>query len=151
MGGAHCKLNVRCLMSHSNPWEFYMYLWSPLNPMPATCHKRKQKLHCNFRKVALQKLHCNNRFSQWGSNLPIAALQQEKLQCNIEKAALRESGAFLSLCCRFQAPTSRLPRLGPTEGLEHNQCRSPKQLGSHTPIFGNPSCKKSGSGFKLVF
>ena len=25
---------------------------TPLNPTPATCHKRKQKLRCNFRKVA---------------------------------------------------------------------------------------------------
>ena len=36
---------------------------TPLNPNPATCHKRKQKLRCKFRKVALQKLHCNIRFS----------------------------------------------------------------------------------------
>ena len=36
---------------------------TPLNPTPATCHKRKQKLRCNFQKVALQKLPCNIRFS----------------------------------------------------------------------------------------
>ena len=42
----------------------------------------------------------------------------EKLHCNIEKAALQESGAFLSLSCGFQAPTfrpPRNPRLGPAE------------------------------------
>ena len=47
-----------------------------------------------------------------------AALQQaKKLQCNIEKAALQESGAFLPLSCKFQAPTFRLPHLGPAEFL----------------------------------
>ena len=39
----------------------------------------------------------------------------EKLHCNIEKAALQESGAFLPLSCGFQAPTFRHPRLGPAE------------------------------------
>ena len=32
---------------------------TPLNPTPATCHKRKRKLRCSFRNAALQKLHCN--------------------------------------------------------------------------------------------
>ena len=32
-------------------------------PTPPTCHKRKRKLRCNFRNVALQKLHFNIRFS----------------------------------------------------------------------------------------
>ena len=36
---------------------------TPLNPTPATCHKRKRKLRCRFRNAALQKLHCNIRFS----------------------------------------------------------------------------------------
>ena len=35
---------------------------TPLNPTPATWHKRKRKLRCNFRSAALQKLHCNIRF-----------------------------------------------------------------------------------------
>ena len=39
----------------------------------------------------------------------------EKLHCNIEEAALQESGAFLPLSCGFQAPTFRHPRLGPAE------------------------------------
>ena len=30
---------------------------TPLNPTPATCHKRKQKSHCNFRKFSLSP--CN--------------------------------------------------------------------------------------------
>ena len=36
---------------------------TPLNPTPATCHKRKRKLRCSFRNAALQKLHCNIGFS----------------------------------------------------------------------------------------
>ena len=43
------------------------------------------------------------------------AAASEKLQCNIEKAALQESGAFLPLSCGLQAPTFRHPRLGPAE------------------------------------
>ena len=43
------------------------------------------------------------------------AATSEKLQCNIEKAALQESDAVLPLSCGFQAPTFRLPRLGPAE------------------------------------
>ena len=43
------------------------------------------------------------------------AAANEKLHCNIEKAALQESGAFLPLSCGFQAPTFRHPRLGPAE------------------------------------
>ena len=43
------------------------------------------------------------------------AAANEKLHCNIEKAALQESGAFLPLSCGFQAPTFRHPRLGPAD------------------------------------
>ena len=43
------------------------------------------------------------------------AAASEKLQCNIEKAALQESGAFLPLSCGFQAPTFMHPRLGPAD------------------------------------
>ena len=78
---------------------------TPLNPTPATCHKRKRKLRCSFRKVALQKLHLT----------PSCAAASEKLHCNIAKAALQESGAFLPLSCGFQAPTFRHPRLGSAE------------------------------------
>ena len=52
---------------------------TPLNPTPATCHKRKQKLRCNFWKVALPKLHYNIRFSAVRTSfLPKAALQRMK-------------------------------------------------------------------------
>ena len=40
------------------------------------------------------------------------AAANEKLHCNIEIAALQESGAFLPLSCGFQAPTFRHPRFG---------------------------------------
>ena len=43
------------------------------------------------------------------------AATNEELHCNIEKAALQESGAFLPLSCGFQAPTFRHPRLGPAD------------------------------------
>ena len=45
------------------------------------------------------------------------AAASEKLQCNIPKAALQESGAFLPLwnSCGSQAPTFRPPRFGPAE------------------------------------
>ena len=33
----------------------------PLNTTPATYHKRRQKLHCNFTKMAVQKLQSNIR------------------------------------------------------------------------------------------
>ena len=43
------------------------------------------------------------------------AAASEKLQRNIEKTALQESGAFLPLSCGSQAPTFRHPRLGPAD------------------------------------
>ena len=62
-----------------------------------------------------RKLHCNSRLFCsaeviWTKS---CAAANEKLHCNIEKAALQESGAFLLLSCGFQAPTFRHPRFGP--------------------------------------
>ena len=90
---------------------------TPLNPTPATGHKRKQKLRCNFRKVALQKSHCSIRFSASADFIltKSCAATYEKLHCNIGKAALQESGASLPLSCGFQAPTFSLPHSGPAE------------------------------------
>ena len=51
------------------------------------------------------------------------AAASEKLQCNIEKAGLQESGAFLPLSCGFQAPTFRHPRLAPADSASiRNPC-----------------------------
>ena len=50
---------------------------TPLNPTPATCHKRKRKSRCSFGSAALQKLRCNIRFSAVRKSFgPKAALQQ---------------------------------------------------------------------------
>ena len=81
------------------------------------------------------------------------AAASEKLQCNIEKAALQESGAFLPLSCGFRAPTFRHPRLGPAETFFSQTFRAlpgypaksrdipPKKFDSlgfegHTELFG---------------
>ena len=59
---------------------------------PPMKHSHFLQYRCHF----YQKLRCNKR----------------KLHCDIEEAALQESGAFL---LEFQAPTLRLPRLGPAD------------------------------------
>ena len=67
---------------------------------------------CCTAQVALQHwLFCNADVISTKS----CAAASEKLQRNIEKAALQESGAFLPLSCGFQAPTFRHPRLGPAD------------------------------------
>ena len=84
---------------------------TPLNPTPATCHKRKRKLRCSFRNAALQKLHCNIGFSAVRKSFgPEAALQQTK-NCTATSKKLRCTKVALS--CGFQAPTFRHPPLGP--------------------------------------
>ena len=82
---------------------------TPLNPTPATCHKRKRKLRCNFWNAVLQKLHCNIRFSAvQKSFVPKAALQQTK-NCTATSKSLRCRKVALS--CRFPAGF-KPPRLG---------------------------------------
>ena len=67
---------------------------------------------CSAAETALQhRLFCNAEVF-WTKR---CAAANEKLHCNIEKAALQESGAFLPLFCGFQAPTFRHPRLGPAD------------------------------------
>ena len=56
----------------------------------------------------------------------------EELQCDIEKAALQGSGAFLLLSCGFQAPTFRHPRFGPADTGANPQNRE------QTPLFVPP-------------
>ena len=124
---------------------------TPLNPTPATSHKRKRKLSCSFRNAALQKLHCNITLLQTASAevvlIKSCAAASKKLQCNIEKAALQESGAFLPLSCDFQAPTFRHTRLGPAdhfcETLTRRLCKTSLLI---TAIWhSNPLCKSSCS------
>ena len=87
---------------------------TPLNHTPATFHKRKTE-------VALQLPEsCAAETALQHSLLCCAdvvftkscAATNEKLYCNIENAALQQSGAFLPLSCGFQAPTFGCPRLG---------------------------------------
>ena len=60
-----------------------------------------QFLKCCAAEVALQHwLFCSADVILTKS----CTAASEKLQCNIEKAALQESGAFLPLSCGFQAP-----------------------------------------------
>ena len=62
------------------------------------------------------------------------AAASEELQCNIEKAALQKSGAFLSLSCGLQAPTFRHPRLGPADWCtQHLKRRIASDLASPEP------------------
>ena len=68
-------------------------------------------LRCRNCTAILAFLQCGCHFDQ-----KLRCSKQE-LQCNIEKAALQESGAFLPLSCGFQAPTFRHPRLGPADNL----------------------------------
>ena len=82
---------------------------TPLNPTPATCHKRKRKLRCSFWNAALQKLHCNIGFSAVRTSfVPKAALQQTK-DCTATSKSLRCRKVALS--CRFHAGF-KPPRLG---------------------------------------
>ena len=82
---------------------------TPLNPTPATCHKRKRKLRCSFWNAALQKLHCNIGFSAVRKSfVPKAALQQTK-NCTATSKSLRCRKVALS--CRFPAGF-KPPRLG---------------------------------------
>ena len=84
----------------------------PCNMPQAKTEVALQLSECCAAEVALQhSLFC-------GAEVVFAkscAAASEKLQCNIEKAALQKSGAFLPLSCGFQAPTFRHPRLGPAD------------------------------------
>ena len=89
----------------------------PSKPHPCNMPQAKTEValqfsECCAAEVALQhSLFCSVEVVSTKS----CAAASEKLQCNIEKAALQESGAFLPLSCGFQAPTFRHPRLGPAE------------------------------------
>ena len=81
----------------------------PCNQLHAKTKVALQLSECCAAEVALQhSLFCNAEAISTKSR----AAANEKLHCNIEKAALQESGAFLPLSCGFQAPTFRHPRFG---------------------------------------
>ena len=89
----------------------------PSKPHPCNLQQAKTEValqfsECCAAEVALQHwLFCNADVILTKS----CAAASEKPQCNIEKAALQESGAFLPLSCGLQVPTFRHPRLGPAE------------------------------------
>ena len=80
-------------------WVFFSTL---INPTPATCHKRKEKLRCNFRIGVLERLHCNIHFS---------AVQMwflPKLRCNKRKTALQHWKRCVARKWRFPAAFLRI-------------------------------------------
>ena len=81
----------------------------PCNMPQAKTEVALQFLECCAGETALQhSLFCSADVICTKS----CAAANEKLHCNIEIAALQESGAFLPLSCGFQAPTFRHPRFG---------------------------------------
>ena len=91
----------------------------PSKPHPCNMPQAKTEValqfsECCAAETALQhSLFCSAEVI-WTKS---CAAANEKLHCNIEKAALQESGAFLPLSCGFQAPTFRHPRLGPADPI----------------------------------
>ena len=92
----------------------------PSKPRPCNMPQAKTEValqfsECCAAETALQHwLFCSAAVI-WTKS---CAAANEKLHCNIEKAALQESGAFLPLYCGFQAPMFRHPRLGPAENTQ---------------------------------
>ena len=81
----------------------------PCNMPQAKTEVALQFLECCAAETALQHaLFCSVDVICTKS----CAAANEKLHCNIEIAALQESGAFLPLSCGFQAPMFRHPRFG---------------------------------------
>ena len=98
----------------------------PSKPHPCNMPQAKTEValqfsECCAAETALQhRLFCSAEVILTKS----CAATSEKLHCNIEKAALQESGTFLPLSCGFQAPTFRHPRLGPAEATWGSRGRS---------------------------
>ena len=97
----------------------------PSKPHPCNMPQAKTEVALQFSEccaagTALQhSLFCSAEVI-WTKS---CAAANEKLHCNIEKAALQESGAFLPLSCGFQAPTFRHPCFGPADSCRAKLCR----------------------------
>ena len=112
-------------------WKPFWFLVSaspkprPTKPRPCSMPQAKTEValqfsECCAAETALQHwLFCSADVILTRS----CAAASEKLHCNIEKAALQESGAFLPLSCEFQAPTFRHPRFGLADGPCRNFLR----------------------------
>ena len=101
------------------------YTPHPCNMPQAKTEVALQSSECCAAEVALRHwLFCSAEVISTKS----CAATSEKVQCNIEKAAWQESGAFLPLSCGFQAPTFRLPRLGPADyfDTEYDRAKVPR-------------------------
>ena len=99
---------------------------TPLNPTPATCHKRAAifgMLRCRHCTATLAFLQCGSHLDQ-------------KLRCNKRKTALQHRKSCVArkwrfpapLSCGFQAPTFKHPRFGPAD--IDLRCPNLRKLGS---------------------
>ena len=101
-------LDLLALASRHAPEVCSCYSQQVLNPTPATCHKRKQKLRCNFGKLRCRSCTAAFAFLQCGCHFDQKLLcNKRKLHGNIEKAALQEMALSRRLPADF-----RLLRLG---------------------------------------
>ena len=91
----------------------------PSKPHPCNMPQAKTEVALQFSEscaaATFAFLQCRRHFYQK------PRCNQRKLHCNIGKAALQESGALLQLSCGSQAPTFRLPRLGPTDSYRNSR------------------------------
>ena len=119
----------------------------PCNMPQAKTEAALQFSECCAAEVALQHwLFCNADVILTKS----CTAASEKLQCNTENAALRESGAFLQLSCGFQAPTSGHPCPGRAETSPGRQQSADKKfVQARDPenwkpeVFDQTSCSKN--------
>ena len=81
----------------------------PSKPHPCNMpHARNGSCAAIFGKLRCRNCTAAFAFLQRGSHFyQTLRCNKRKLCCNIEKAALQESGAFLPLSCGFHAPTFR--------------------------------------------
>ena len=110
-----------------NVGEKYLTLGSPKphpsKPHPCSMPQAKTEVALQFSEsctaeVALQRLLFCCAEVIFAKSCAAASEKLQCCQCNIEKAALQESGAFLPLSCGFQTPTFRLPCLGPADDFD---------------------------------
>ena len=95
-------------------WELHRISKTLTPPLQHATSENKSRTAC-FGKLRCRS--CNIRFSAVRTSFftNSCAATNKKLHCNIEKAALQESGTSLLLYCGFQAPMFRRPRLGPAD------------------------------------
>ena len=75
---------------------------TPLNPTPATCHKRKQKLRCNFGMLRCRSCTATFAFLQCGCHFG------RKLRCSKRKTAVQHWKSCVARKWRFPAAFLRI-------------------------------------------